>query len=434
MVSPVPGLGPQLREIERLLIEKTQLGILSITVLQREGRNVDDGWDDYDGTLTSIAAFLGKFLEAQMRCDDLLLAPLAAGNAYLVLLSPPRSERALDLIDLTRVRQRLDTGLSDYLSQSMPHSAVERFGVYVGGSLLHYDPQANCERSIYRSVDSAFADALNQKQAEVRRHSLQLMRILQTGDVSTVYQPVVDLQDRRVLGYEALTRVDPRHFHTPDLLFKAAHENRALWRLERLTRRNALENLPRLRDGQLLFLNIEPDSILDPELCGADFRQDLRRVGLCPARVVLEVTEHVAVTDFAAAREALRRFRSVGFRLAMDDVGSGYAGLRAIAELSPDFLKADMALVRDMHRHAIKRELITTIRRFTERTCSTLVAEGVERPEELQALAAAGVRCAQGYLLARPAAVPQEPDWNTVFSDPPPVSDSRGARPWSPSA
>ena len=147
---------------------------------------------------------------------------------------------------------------------------------------------------------------------------------------------------------------------------------------------------------------------------GEIFLKQLSEVGLRPEQVVLELTEHAAVTDFAALREMLERYREIGFRLALDDVGSGYAGLHAIAEIGPDYLKVDMALVRNMHEHPIKRELIETIRRFTERTNSILVAEGVERLEELESLAKAGVRYAQGFLFAHPAALPQQPDWSAL--------------------
>ena len=130
--------------------------------------------------------------------------------------------------------------------------------------------------------------------------------------------------------------------------------------------------------------------------------------------MVLELTEHSAVRDFVAFRRTLEQFRALGFRLAMDDVGSGYSGLQAIAEIAPDFIKADMHLVRGLHESPIKRELIETMQRFSESTRITLVAEGVESPEELAVLAAAGVRCAQGYLFARPGAPAPFPDWASV--------------------
>jgi EAL domain-containing protein (putative c-di-GMP-specific phosphodiesterase class I) len=163
---------------------------------------------------------------------------------------------------------------------------------------------------------------------------------------------------------------------------------------------------------------VEPDSIHDPHLSGGEFVDLLAEAGLSPQQVVLELTEHSAVRDFVAFRRTLERFRALGFRLAMDDVGSGYSGLQAIAEIAPDFIKVDMHLVRGVHESTIKRELIDTIRRFTDSTGITLVAEGVESTEELEALVKVGVRCAQGYLFARPGAPPGVPDWAELARKP----------------
>jgi EAL domain-containing protein (putative c-di-GMP-specific phosphodiesterase class I) len=98
----------------------------------------------------------------------------------------------------------------------------------------------------------------------------------------------------------------------------------------------------------------------------------------------------------------LNHFQFHGFRLAVDDVGSGYSGLKSIAELRPDFIKIDMALIRDIHLHPIKQDLTATIARFSTSSGTTLIAEGVEVVEELRCLQRIGVRYAQGYLFARP--------------------------------
>jgi EAL domain-containing protein (putative c-di-GMP-specific phosphodiesterase class I) len=166
--------------------------------------------------------------------------------------------------------------------------------------------------------------------------------------------------------------------------------------------------------GELLFLNVERDSFRDPELLGPSFRSELERAHLSPSQVVLELTEHTLIRDFQSFRARLRACRERGFRLAMDDVGTGYCGLQAIAEIQPDYLKIDMMLIRDLHTHPVKRELVATIRRFADSTNTVLIAEGVESREELDSLAALGVRHVQGYLFARPSKPPVIPDWDKL--------------------
>jgi EAL domain-containing protein (putative c-di-GMP-specific phosphodiesterase class I) len=387
------------------------LGLLSITVLRRDPGELRDYWEEYEATLGEISRFLTRYAHERMRRTDMLLDPVVAGNTFVVLFGPPREGRSLDLTDIAPLRHRLTRRLKARLRRSLSLAAQARYGVYVGGARMFHDPDVDPRRIIYRCLEEGLADALGRRKREARRHAAQLQRVLHDGQLRTVYQPLVDTIDRRVIGFEALTRLPFAQFANPELLFKVAQEHRALWAVERLCRRRALEQLPALERSQLLFLNTEPDSFHDPELRRQGFLQQLARRNLEPGQVVLEITEHAAVKDFAAMRRALEQVRAVGYRLAMDDVGSGYAGLQAIAEIRPDYLKVDMSLVRNLHRDPIKRELIETIRRFGDSTGITLVAEGVESPEEAASLAAAGVRCAQGYLYARPDSPPSPPDW-----------------------
>ena len=133
------------------------------------------------------------------------------------------------------------------------------------------------------------------------------------------------------------------------------------------------------------------------------------------AAVMRHVPQATVSLEVAGNVEAkMGDLRKLGFRLAMDDVGSGYSGLKSIAEIRPDYLKIDMSLVRDLHLHSIKRELISTIRRFSDSTGIIIVAEGVEAEAEVASLSEVGVRCAQGYLFAEPDSPPRAPDWKAL--------------------
>jgi EAL domain-containing protein (putative c-di-GMP-specific phosphodiesterase class I) len=419
----LPALGLQLEQIERYLASDGQIGMLSVTLLgQREG-DTDDAWHHYQTLLDAISNFLPEFSQRALRRSDRLLEPVISGNSFVVLLTPPRDDRSFNRTDLACVRNRLLREINQHLSRTMPRPALERFQTYVGAALVRHDSSIDGRRIIYRGVEEAIADAMLQREREERQRNVYLRRILRGGQVHAVYQPVVDLVERRVIGYEALTRLPRNEFRSPDQLFRVAHESGALWTLERLCRRRALETLPPFENDQLLFLNIEPDSMFDPQLRDAAFLKQMEDVGLAPDRIVLEVTEHAAVRDFASLKRVLKEIRGMGFRLAMDDVGSGYAGLQSIAEIRPDYLKIDMSLVRDMHLNPIKRELITTIRRFSESTGIAIVAEGVESEAEMVSLSEAGVRCAQGFLFAEPDSPPRTPDWESLEDVAPSAKD-----------
>jgi EAL domain-containing protein (putative c-di-GMP-specific phosphodiesterase class I) len=415
------GANPELPRLESILegaglrlSASGAIGLISVTVLQRRRVEQGTGWQGYDVIIREIGSFLRAFHGERMRRDDRLFEPSLNGNSFALLLEPPRGGRDPDASALARVCARIKRGLKAHLSRSLPREVGASFGSYVGAALVQTEHGIPFERIVHRALEESFADALREKEREGHRRSIQLARVIHLGLVRSVYQPVVDIVDRRVIGFEALTRVGKGRFENVETLFKAAEANDALWSLERLCRRRALEGVPALEPDQLLFLNIEPDSAHDPQLTGPQFLDGLAEAGLSPRQVVLELTEHSAVRDFVAFRRTLERFRALGFRLAMDDVGSGYAGLQAIAEIAPDFIKADMHLVRGLHANSIKRELIDTMRRFSESTGITLVAEGVESSDELAALVDVGVRCAQGFLFARPGAPAPFPRWESV--------------------
>ena len=410
----LPVLPDLFERIGESLSEKGRLGMLSVSVLERKAVDCSRGWHAYDRVFRTVARFLSHYRARRIRREDRVFETSRSGNAFVLVLAPPRTGRPLSEEDVARVRGRLRRGLKLHLARVLPRDVLDRFAAYVGAAMMTADPDVRLERIVYRSLDEAFADALAEKANEDRGFADELSRILKNGLVRSVYQPVVDVTSRRTIGFEALSRVPRDCFDSVDLLFKAAHEHDALFSLERLCRLRAVEGAPALgRDG-MLFLNVEPDALHDPEFTDGTFLKRLSTAGLSPSQVVLEMTEHSRVRDFTAFRRTLVDLRASGFRLAMDDVGSGYAGLQSIAEIAPEFIKVDMTLVRDLDSSPIKRELIATIRRFADATGIGVIAEGVERVGEMVSLMEAGVRFAQGYLFAKPDAPPALPDWNAL--------------------
>lgn len=403
----LPRLPVLFGRIAEALGRHEAVGLLSLTVLQRKPLGTIDAWPAYEAMIREVSSFLLSYGARYLRHGDSLFEAGTSGNAFVLLLEPPRRGGRPGPADLGRVRARIERALSAHLVQSLPREVLEGFGCYVGGVVLACREGIPLERALYRALEEAFASALREKDLESRRRLLQLNKVLELGLLKAVYQPVVDVGTGEVVGFEALSRVSRGRFETIQALFRTAQDHDALWRLERLCRRKALEGAPRLREDQILFLNADPNSVDDPQLLARGFLEQVAQAGLRPDQLVFELTEQSAVRDFASFRRTLLRLRSLGFRLALDDVGSAYSGLHSIAEIAPDYIKADMSLVRDVHQNSLKRELIATIRRFADQTGIQLIAEGVERAEELEALREVGVRWAQGYLFAPPAPRPE---------------------------
>lgn len=220
------------------------------------------------------------------------------------------------------------------------------------------------------------------------------------ASICSVVQPIVRLDDLMVIGYEALARVDSEPLLPPDRWLARAQEAGLKTKLEILF----LESASRLGNppgDTLLFVNASPELVLDPSLV-------MLRSAL-PERLVIEITEQSAVDDYGEFKKLLARLDSNPVRFAIDDTGAGYSSLRHVIELSPDFLKLDRTLVRDIDRDARRHALVRALVAFAGEVGTSVIAEGIETSAELAGLIAAGVPLGQGYLIGQPG-----PAWPSV--------------------
>jgi EAL domain-containing protein (putative c-di-GMP-specific phosphodiesterase class I) len=210
------------------------------------------------------------------------------------------------------------------------------------------------------------------------------------------HQPIVEY-DGTIAGSELLLRSGADGFNGPEWFLHAAATLGRSEELERAIGAEAVRNIP-LLDDRLLFVNVDP---------GALMREDLFEP-LCPHahRIVLEITERDALGDRCRVADRVRELKARGYRIAVDDLGSGYSGLNAVVDLVPDVIKLDMQLVRDVDTSFAKERLVTSISTAARELGIRVVAEGIERPEELRKLILSGCDLFQGYLIARPSTAP----------------------------
>jgi PAS domain S-box-containing protein len=229
---------------------------------------------------------------------------------------------------------------------------------------------------------------------EVSRVRERIADVITAGAFSPVFQPIVDLATGKHPGFEALTRFSSGI--GPDLVFADARAGGLEAELELATLAAAISAAERLPRPAWLSLNVSPGlAAANRQLAGL-----LRR---CDRPVVLEVTEHVPVADYAVLRAAISRLKP-GVRIAVDDAGAGVANFAHIIELRPAFVKLDMRLVRGIEADRTRQALVLGLLHFASESQSQTIAEGVETEAELATLRELGVPFAQGYLLARPAA------------------------------
>ncbi|WP_181295153.1 bifunctional diguanylate cyclase/phosphodiesterase [Pseudomonas sp. Q2-TVG4-2] len=234
-----------------------------------------------------------------------------------------------------------------------------------------------------------------------------LASILAHGDITSLFQPIVSLSERRILGYEALTRGPSNTaLHSPINLLAAARHAGRLNELEMICRENACRRYSQLQLQGKLFLNASPETLLDATHKPGRTLELLQKYRIPADRVVIELTEQTPTDDFELLDAALHHYRNMGFSIALDDLGAGYSSLRMWSELRPDYVKIDRYFVDGIHRDAIKREFVESIMKIARASRAQVVAEGIELVEEFRVLSDMGIDLVQGYLLGRPEELP----------------------------
>jgi EAL domain-containing protein (putative c-di-GMP-specific phosphodiesterase class I) len=254
------------------------------------------------------------------------------------------------------------------------------------------------DMALMRAFGEVLAGRIDEGLAAARladRAAAEIRDAISAGAPRIVYQPIYALDDDAIVGVECLSRfdIDPRR--TPDVWFNAAHEAGLGLDLELRAIELALVPFERFAPSVSIGINSSPELILSGRLQPVLGRLDL-------SRVVIEITEHATVTDYAALKRALDPLRARGARLAIDDAGAGYASMRHILNLECDVIKLDMSLTRDIDTDPSRRALARGLISFAHEIGSHITAEGVETRAELETLRRLGVDKVQGFYLSKP--------------------------------
>jgi EAL domain-containing protein (putative c-di-GMP-specific phosphodiesterase class I)/AmiR/NasT family two-component response regulator len=294
--------------------------------------------------------------------------------------------------DRASVLRMLEAGAGSYIVKGVASEVIlSSIGLAdAGGTSLSTGPSNTVTAELRAQMEQATRDgALRERIAHA----------VQAGEFAVLAQPVVSLGDRRVIGAEALVRFTGLPA-SPATWFAEAESLGLGPDLEYATAERALDQARGHTPGIWVSINLSPVGILRPR-----FEDLVARAG--PVRLMVEITEHAQVQDYAALRAGLEPLRAAGGMVAVDDAGSGYASLQHILELQPDVIKLDAALVRGIETDRQRLAITKSLCAFAEAVDTLLIAEGIETPGQLEALAELGVAAGQGYLLGAPQPWPE---------------------------
>lgn len=237
----------------------------------------------------------------------------------------------------------------------------------------------------------------------------ELIKIMKQEAMNTVFQPILDIQNGVTYAFEALNRpMQSEHFDNTEEFYEFVGQTNVVFQFEQFCRNLSLKRFTERLQSQkfhenfILFINIHPHVLLDHNYHSGETFKFIKEIGIQPEQVVFELTERSAVTDFNEFERVLSHYREQGYRIAIDDVGSGYNSLKTLIYLKPEFIKLDRSLIQNIDQNEASQKLVSLIYNFAELSETKIIAEGIERLEELYYLQSVGIQFAQGYALGRP--------------------------------
>jgi diguanylate cyclase (GGDEF)-like protein len=355
-----------------------------------------------------LLAEMGRLTMSTIRTAD--RAFRIGGDEFAVLMPHTDAEGA-------RVvgRRLLASALETRPGSSVPTSFS--FSVGISG----FPAFTTDKRQLYAQADSALYWAKTHGRTMVQifdpsRHKNLGVHAANSGELGAsvaeitakralrpVYQPVVELRNGRIIGYEALVRPTPESgFANAGELFAAAEVSGRQTELDQTCLEVVVAGAASLASETILSLNLSPRTLEAPEFSVVGLIRLLERYQITPNRVILELTEREEVDDLDRLRHNVAAARAAGLRIAADDVGAGNAGLRLLSQMQFDIVKIDLSLVQGGPQQKTSLAVISSLQELAQRWGAWVIAEGVETPEQLDLIRNLGISAAQGYLLGRP--------------------------------
>jgi EAL domain-containing protein (putative c-di-GMP-specific phosphodiesterase class I)/GGDEF domain-containing protein len=394
-LTGLPTLPVMIERCRAPFKERGELVVLYLNFVRYSKIEEIYGWEKLDAVLETTSAAVREFLDDSAMSNSRLMVSFTNDDDFIFFHVPAAGVRAATENEITEMVSRLQRHVQGRIESQHGEEVATLFDIYVGRAHVYYNPKIRLERLIYRGIREAANASRSIEERERARRVSDLRASLRERGVYVDYHPIVVAETLEIFGYEALARGVMRSLRSPEVMFDVAAEADLVWELSRLCRSRAIEGIDaRLRDNELLFINVDPHDFSDPAFNEHEVKY--------PHRVVIEITERTAIKDYPKFRERLKAFREKGFRFAVDDAGSGYAGLGSIANLEPDFIKLDISLINAIDTNFIKQNLVETMVRFANDHGAMVIAEGVERAEEFKTVKELGVHLVQGFFLHRP--------------------------------
>lgn len=232
-----------------------------------------------------------------------------------------------------------------------------------------------------------------------------LKEIIKKENIYPVYQPILNLKEESIMGYEALTRITGNIDTKIEDLFSLSEEVGMCWAFEEMCRKKALKNATAKPQNTKLFLNVNPNVLIDKKFESGITSKFIKKYGLEPKDIVFEITERRPIPYRKLFKQVLIHYAEQGYSIAIDDFGSAYAGLDRLCYIKPDYLKLDIHLIRNIEKDEMKKALVKHLIQLCKEVSIKTIAEGIETESEAKIIKELEADFVQGYFYAMPSEV-----------------------------
>lgn len=399
----VPSFGEVLPQVAEYFDLAGALGVVAVDASRLSVIEHQYGVEAHQRAMSDLVALVQDLIGARLSVNDLVVFGETGRKEVLVIVFRDSTEADFYKRELPELQRALVEGLGrrggrvgyPYLKHAAP--------LQVGSGAALRNPTIGVDSQVSAALSEARDEAQLAARIAARRRRQQVFELVLDGRVHSVYEPIVEVTTRTVFGYEALARgPEGTDLHSPAALFATATEQDLLFQLDCLCRESGLAGARDLPGGAMLFLNVRPTTIHDPNFRAEALCRTLEACRLRPTDVVFEISEQESIGNFDIFREVRDYYRKLGFRIALDDTGAGYASLEAVMELSPDFIKVDRAFISGIDEDPARQELLRALRSVSDQINAQIIAEGLDTLEELETLGQLGIPYGQGWLFGKP--------------------------------
>lgn len=377
-----------------------EVAILVFNIMNLKDMKCHLGGLKYNLFIRQLKKDIREVIKTELPEDDVLILHDHYGDGFSLFLRVDPNRNCVTEIDvaLNRILKKVER----LQGHNLPLTKPEFESGYMFIEKKHY----SIREAIYKAHQQALAMAEKRVDTEFNEMLYTIRKIVSQKDITLLAQPIIDVESKAIRAWEMLTR-GPKGtpYESPLHLFSVARQTNLLYDLEMIVLEKTFEQIYHTGCRQAIFVNFTPLS-LGNQFFVKDLKKLLIKYKNIPAtQITIEITERDSIEGIEYLLENIKTLRNIGFQIAVDDTGSGYASLNTISAIMPDIIKIDRSVIQDIDKNSVKESMLKGLLLVAKETGSLVVAEGIENAEEASVLTRNKVDLAQGYFFARPGSL-----------------------------